>query len=842
MSTPDKIKEHTGAGPEPAVESLMDKFKYFLALLENNNMVLRMEGELEQKFHEGYTLEDIYLNQYFNEISEGVRKIVDNMISLGGEEYRELLYVFDNIKEEIASIIGEKQEIHKDTYIKWYKDININYIHSVGSKNARLGELKSILRLPIPDGFAITAWAYKYFLDITGLQEKISALLSSINYRKYTELEKVSSEIKRLISGTTVPEDLAEAIISAYDTMMNDKPGGLVAVRSSALGEDTNLSFAGQYATFLCVGRNELIKRYKDVIASKFTPKAIYYYYSHGLDESALAMSVGCTVMIDSEISGVIYTKDPVDPQEFEIVINSVYGLGKYLVDGIISPDMYIFDTLKNELIESKIVEKNIMLRIGARSSLAEYEVDKNRKNVPSLTDDIIKRLAEYATGIEKYFAEPQDIEWAVDRKGALYILQSRPLKVIEDYSEHKLPDTGKYKLLFSGGISVYPGGGGGKIFPVRSEIDLKSIPEGAVIAAEYPVPGLITALNRANALITRTGGIASHLATIAREYRVPALFGVEGFDLPEPGTEITVHSRNKKIYAGYHKNLIESLRIEQNYIESSPSKMIFSNVLRKISPLNLLHSSDSNFRIRNCRTYHDITRYAHQKALEEMFRGVDDIKGSPDFGFILESSIPLEVNIIYIDRDLSVYKDKKYITPGELDNEPFGAFWKGLETEGWPAKISAKTDGFRSLAPADPERKRKKEFGEFSYAILGKDFMILSLKLGYHFTTFETMCTENESSNYIKMQLKSGGAAMERRIRRISLMSEILNEIGFYNNSKGDFLDTFISYQQKSSILDKLYMLGRMTMMTKQLDMALSNDRILQFYVNDIKHRLGIT
>ena len=248
------------------------------------------------------------------------------------------------------------------------------------------------------------------------------------------------------------------------------------------------------------------------------------------------------------------------------------------------------------------------------------------------------------------------------------------------------------------------------------------------------------------------------------------------------------------------------------------------------------------SFTSERCQTYHDIIRFAHQKSLEEMFSLAEGLEHDNGIGVRLKSEIPLPVNILYLDKDMMKYNEKSWITEDEIDSIPMKVFWEGLKEEGWPAEIkNIDARGFISVMMEHMARGERKDFLKSSFALLSREYMFLNIHMGYHFSTIEAMCTDDMNKNFIRIQYKEGGASFDRRTRRVNLITEILSRIGFYNSSKGDFLDATISYYNPRAIVKKLRLLGRLTMMTKQLDMALNNDAITEWYTQDFMKKLGI-
>ena len=224
------------------------------------------------------------------------------------------------------------------------------------------------------------------------------------------------------------------------------------------------------------------------------------------------------------------------------------------------------------------------------------------------------------------------------------------------------------------------------------------------------------------------------------------------------------------------------------------------------------------------------------------MFSGALEAGRRRGLGLLLGTPIPLEVRLIDMDGPAAEQDGRRTVAVDDLRSVPLKAFWKGVEEEGWPAHARpVNLSGFVSVVTTQMGTGSRQDFAETSFALLSAQYMLLSLHLGYHFTTFESLCTPEPSKNYIRMQFKGGGASADRRARRIRLVMDLLSRMGFEHASRGDFLDSSLSYVDEATIADRLRLLGRLTMLTKQLDMALSNDRITEWYAEDFARKLGL-
>jgi pyruvate,water dikinase len=371
----------------------------------------------------------------------------------------------------------------------------------------------------------------------------------------------------------------------------------------------------------------------------------------------------------------------------------------------------------------------------------------------------------------------------------------------------------------------------------------LSGIPEGAVLVTPSAFPGVVTVMNKVSAIVTCIGNVASHMATLAREYKVPTVGGIANAMALCPGQQVTVDATQATIYSGIHPALVRARKPDYKLFAEIPVFDLLKNVLQFVAPLNLLHPADSDFTIENCRTIHDITRFIHQKALEEMFYGATHVELMERKCPQLKSDIPIRVNVIFIDRDSPECTGNLEITETEFFSEPMKNFWRGVVAEGWPRPPTPTRNDKNELngLATDMTVEEKIGFSEQSFALLGKEYMMMSIRMGFHYSAIEAFCSSEPNKNYIRMQYKEGGASLDRRMRRIKLIIDLLKLMGFDYSSRSDFLEARIAYQSCEDIARKLYLLGRITIKTKQLDMALSNDAVARWFTEEYIKTLGL-
>jgi pyruvate,water dikinase len=476
-------------------------------------------------------------------------------------------------------------------FVKWFREVGIIDVPSVGGKNAALGEMYSNLvplGVNVPNGFALTADAYRHFFKQTGLDEKIKGILIDLNTKDIRNLQTHGKKVREAILQADLPQDLDDEIAKAYAEL--EKKYGKnrdVAVRSSATAEDLpGASFAGEQETFLNVkGISNLLIATKKCIASLFTDRAISYRQDKGFSHFDVALSVGvqCMVRSDKAASGVAFTIDTETGFDKVIVINSIYGLGEFIVQGEVIPDEFIIfkpsldNKIKSPIIAKNIGEKNIKL-VYAKDGTRKEKVPLLEQQKFAVSDEEIIKLAKWCYEIEKYFSkkdghyQPMDIEWAKDGiTGELFIVQARPETVasVQDKNilkEYKLKKTTKVLVE---GIAVGSKIGSGKVRVLHNAKQISSFKKGEVLVTEITDPDWEPIMKIASAIITDKGGRTSHAAIVSRELGIPCIVGADNATkVLKNGKEVTVDASGKvgNVYEG-----IIPFEIEEHHLDKIP-------------------------------------------------------------------------------------------------------------------------------------------------------------------------------------------------------------------------------------------------------------------------------
>jgi len=436
----------------------------------------------------------------------------------------------------------------------------------VGGKNASLGELLS-LGLLVPRGFAVTVAAYESFIEFNKLHTKIQSILQGLNLESPSSLEEASKAIIALLEDAAYPPPVEQMIRSAYRNLVKtlgaQEP--LVAVRSSATAEDSaEASFAGQQETYLCVhGIDAILQYIKKCYGSLFSPRAIAYREEKGYPHLDMRLSVGVMQMVQSRVSGVCFTLDPVTGKRDLIVIECCWGLGEMVVQGRVRPDRFVVEKASGRVLERHIASKPLMMvraavadgvqgidAASADTLTREVPVPADLVEAPCLTDAQIQELLRTALTIEKHYGIPMDIEWAIDEeKNQLYVLQARPETV---WSDRKAASR---REVLVRGLGASPGRAHGK---VRVLLDVQNISEfqpGEVLVTSMTTPDWVPAMRKAAAIVTDSGGMTAHAAIVSRELGLPCVVGTgKATEILRSGQIVTVDGTLGVILRGVHK------------------------------------------------------------------------------------------------------------------------------------------------------------------------------------------------------------------------------------------------------------------------------------------------
>jgi pyruvate,water dikinase len=443
----------------------------------------------------------------------------------------------------------------KSRIVMWFKDLGKNDIPLVGGKCANLGELYGKIGVPVPNGFAVTADAFRDFLEKNRASDRIGSLLAGADVNDLKALEEISSKIRAYVEGLPMTKEMKQAIMAAYKEMCKQRGEKevAVAVRSSATAEDLpGASFAGQQDTYLNVTGPTLIRKVQRCWSSLFTPRAIFYRKEKGFEHTDVLISVAVQEMIDSKASGVMFTLEPVQGDRNKVVINASWGLGEAIVSGQVTPDEYVVEKGTLRILDRKIFRKQKKIVYDKKGGTKWATVPEKLQQAHALPDKAIVRLAQYGVQIENHYGTSQDIEWAIDSEDRMFILQARPETVYQSGKARKGEEKPMEQEILVRGLGVSPGRGSGKAKVLLNAKEISLFGDGEVLVTEMTTPDWVAAMKKAAAIVTNLGGKTCHAAIVSRELGIPCVVGTENATkVLHDGDMVTVDGQRGLVFKG---------------------------------------------------------------------------------------------------------------------------------------------------------------------------------------------------------------------------------------------------------------------------------------------------
>lgn len=781
-------------------------------------------------------------------------QMISHLDSLAPGKYEKLFDAFRDIRSRIEPHIARKEFERGGRLVLDLEEVNRTHADLCGSKMASLGEAGSVLKLTVPPGFVVTAEAFRRFMEEDGLGEEILCRLQATDKNDRDAVVQATSNIMQMVIASPLPQDVERAILEAYDRLLQKVDGEVrLALRSSALGEDSErTTFAGQYRSILNVDRDGMLDAYREVVASKYSLQALAYRLNRGIRSEDVAMCVGCMNMVRAASGGVAYSRSPVDYQDDNVTVYSVWGLPKAVVDGSSETDTFTVSRYPMRLVHSDVVHKaeKYICRPGEGTTRVQTA---ERADYPSLSDKQVISIAEAAVTIEQHFGTPQDIEWALSEDGDLHLLQCRPLPRPTDDDSIRTARNNISNLpppFLSGGVTASPGVGCGKAYVVRKDADALGFPDQGVLVLQQALPRRASLLSRASAVIAERGGAAGHLANVAREFNIPALFGLRGVaENLDNGQNITVDADGHALYLGTLQDLVDAGQCpRKDLMRGSEVRAALRGAARHIIRLHMLDPDSPEFRPRNCRTLHDIMRFCHETAVREMFSFGMEKSYVQAASRQLVCDVPKQFWVLNLDDGFTKQgqdRDDSRVAMDEILSVPMHALWDGMIAVSWDGPPPVNAKGFLSVmfeATVNPNltAASASNFTMRNYFIISKNFCSLQSRFGFHFCGAESLVGDRPGENYARFHFKGGAANLDRRIRRARFIKEILESFDFRVKLRQDNLTARLEGYGRPTMEHRLRVLGYLIIHTRQLDMVMTDrdavEKLRKKIMNDLK------
>lgn len=769
-----KKPEH-GGGMEP-LRSLFSKFRRIQKL---NAEILEIMAEMERALGGEYIFDRAFLESSVNKLGSNTYQVIYSLNALSDNSYMRLFDRYQTIKSALDDILRGGLGQFATISTLPFSALGFEMEPLAGAAGVCLAEARNHLDISAPDGFVVTVTGCARVMeDDPGIEEEIAREVEALFIRR----------------GGPAPLSIRPCAAGGYDSPET----GIVEIENVSAD---SILYACKLALQRCAG--------EQAGGSDGGSFALAIY------ESTSAKIYGTVIPARRSPGLLRVTAAPAEsPDQAE----------RYWVRRV-----YPFQLVCSELLP-KPAEKNPGFAGNALSVSGDF-----RRGSALLRPEFLKALAETVTAVERSLGRPCELSWARTDTGRPVIVNVRPAIRSQGMEpEDTLDALRNAEVILSRGETAQTGTSAGKVVHIKTDSDIESFPHGGVAVAKTASPRLSTVLRRAAAIITETGTSIGHLATIARELRVPAIFGAAGAldELPE-GMEVTVDAGERSVYKGVIEQMLDSAAYGSDLFPEDPEYMTLRLLLRMIMPLNLLDPESKQFSAENCLTYHDIVHFAHERSVEELLNIHDR---HPEFAGLsprrLETRVPCEIFVIHIDEDPTPERGR----PGlgaQTDSEPFSAFIRGFSLEQmWdrgPASFKLR-DIFTGLDRTFSAMNTTGS-GEKNLAVIASNYMNLSLRLGYHFSVIDSYMTDNVNQNYVYFRFVGGFADKERRRRRSELIRIILEDLHFKVTVKGDLVVGKFKIARKAETAAVLTRLGELTGFTRQLDTAMASDATVEEY-----------
>lgn len=821
--------------PAPALKEI---FRGFQQVLAANNESLVIMGQLEEKLAAGNGFDLQYLRGSIEALDRHLAALVAGLQCMSGGIWGELEKARGRVEAAIHQCLEERPRFPSSPLVVRLDQAAPEIRPALGGKAANLARVQTDLHLPVPEGVAATLSAYRLFMEQTlpgeeeTLLERLDQELASLDLEKEAAVEEAAARLQALVLAQPLPEELAAVLVAASRQLM-DHPGRRLAVRSSGAREDIAATFAGQYETFLGVAPEEVPEYWRRVVASQFGALALAYFKNQGLILEEAAMGVLIQRLIAARAAGVMFTTDPESCDPDRMIISATWGLAADLVGGEVSPDEYVVSKQNGRQLQARYGRKEYRL-VLQDGRLIRETVAPELVAAPALEAQDLEQLAGFARVLEDNGGCPHDVEWVKGVSGKLYVVQSRELRFSESRARVCLEVAGAEsgaEVLLAGGRVGSLGAAAGPVFRLYGDRNLSEVPPGAVLVAPRTTPQLAPALPRVAALVTDVGSTTGHLALVAREYGIPALVDTlqAGELLPE-GEVVTVDAYHGKVYRGRVEEVLRYQTRKTGRLQQSPLYEKMRTVVDLIVPLTLVDRRSPDFRPDNCRTYHDITRFAHEKAIQGMFGLMDGVAEGryPVLRLLkLDTALPLNLHLMDLGGGLATHVTP--VPPESIISRPMRALWRGISHPGisWAGPVPVSVGGFLHVlaqtAIRPPER-----FWDKTYAIVADNYVNYSCRLGYHFATVDSFCGPVADDNFINFAFKGGAADEPRRVRRAKLIAIVLDRLGFEMEVFKDVVRARFRKRPAAENEERLDLLGRLMAYVRQMDMLMSDDSMV--------------
>jgi len=833
---------------EWALSEVKARYHAFRIFLENNGRALELIVEMDQRLTSG---DDGELQDVLQELLLVTGELVDGLNLLSGDAHPDLYAIHGRLGESVRTRLANLSGLPAQMPPCFaFDDLEPAAHRQTGTKAGNLATLRR-MGLPVPDGFVCTVRACRSFLEKGDLAAGIRRRLHDAESGRVS-LSEAAGSIREMILAAPLPANVADSLLACHRRLA--RGSAAVSVRSSGVAEDSAAhSFAGQYSSLLNVMTPEaVLDAFREVVASSFGARAVAYRQRIGMDPAAFDLAVLVQRMVQARAAGVLMTRDPGRPRCGRMLISAVPGLGTLAVGGSAPADLYRPRRAdagpEGEDGESAVIARKTVREVAdGAGGVREEEVAESEREAALLTPAQVERLARFGEMIENLYGMPQDIEWALDHEGNLFILQARPLRV----GAGGTAPAGPLQEPLVGGMCASAGKAVGRVLVAHSADELEKamaelppaedgtrvlvLPQGLVEASPH--------LCRFAGLIVDAGNPTDHLSCIARECGLPMITGAgDAVRILAQRQWVVLDADNGHVLeaspelwaslpqGGGRKRPAADASCDRRAMEPSREEL-----RQMVAQLNLTDAYGPTFTQSQCRSLHDVVRYTHEMAVLAMFDAGDLVMEEAG-GLLHPLDIGVPFHFLVVDVGGGVRREssgagktglkRRMLGPGDILSRPLAALCEGLATPGlsWdPGTDGAALGGLVSRNMLDAGSARP--VGSFNYALAARDYLNLNSRVEYHFAMLDAVCGGSAQANYIRFRFKGGGTSALRTARRALFLQLVLEESGFTTSVKGDLVTASLTGASRDTVRARLVMLGRLIGFSRCLDGVMADE-----------------
>ncbi len=817
---------HAGRFPHGA--SVAEKLAHLRAVGAANDAFLAALARYQERLSGGAPLRLETVPETYEALAAPVGAMVRALQAMRSRAYDEVAQRFEALDRNLVQEVLRARPIEFGPLVVWPTDPEASRAEVVGPKSARLAQLWAGGEYDVPPFFTVTSHGYRLFMEATGLQDLVEETQATSDVHDGAALRGFSERISAAILAAPLPSLLEQALDAALAAASGWAEGeGAVAVRSSAIVEDDESSFAGQFESLLNVPVAEVGAAYRRVVASKYQPEALKYAFARGLLGEDLAMPVLVMAMLRPRASGVVYSRSPDGLRQ--ATVTAVRGLAQTIADGRVIPDQYLVTEGDPPRVEEAVAGvQPVTLHCAADGGVVEMADDGGGRSPLALDEVEASRVARLAWTLEQRFGAPQDAEWALGESGSLWVVQTRPLKPGPAAAR---PERGKaptgYRVLLRGGWRASGGVAAGPVLKLVDFMAVGDVPEGCVLLVPTTSPRLAGVMGTVAGVIAATGSATGHMATVAREFGVPCLVGADGAaGRLTDGQVVTLDADARVVYEGEVRELLGDGVRPLPPARRDPVRESLTRLLELVAPLTLTSPDSPTFDPEHCRTLHDIARFVHQRAMAEMF-AIERLTAA-ERHTCRRLLWPPPMTVFVLDLGGAVAPETgRSVALEDVNSAPLQALLEGMMDSRlrWAGPVGFDLKGFVSVvvrSAADDQR-----YGEPGYVLCSPEFVHFASRLAYHFALADAICGGSVNENYVRFRFYGGAAVAERREWRASFLAAILQHNGFLVTQTGDRVDAVLPKRTAAEIEDALVMLGRLMVASRHLDMVIESPAV---------------